>query len=517
MVNIFNLDSNKGFFPKPKYKILFVAAEAAPFAQVGGLSNAVSSLVKALRKIGQDTRIMMPRYKIIDEEAYPLQMEYEQLRVPTGPSSEEAEEESEALICNVKKYEGKNAPPTYFLENMEYYEKRANVYGYADDPVRWALLSRGTLEFLKVSKWVPDIIVACDWQTGFLVNYLATTYKEDPRLSRIASVFSIHNIYHQGMFDHHFVSEIDYDAGRAPIPSFFDPRLLKLNGMRRGIMYATVINTVSPTYAQEILTPEYGEGLEKLLGSRRARLYGILNGIDYNKNNPEKNPYVPVSYSAKRLKDREKNQPFLQRRFSLKLDPEAFIVSIVSRLDEQKGIELIMESAEPLIKNFPKIQMVILGDGDGRYKDFFQKLHKKFPKRVGTHLMFDSALPHLVYSGSDIILVPSRFEPCGLTQMEAMRYGAIPVVRKTGGLADTVEDFQPEKDEGTGFVFEEFNPWALFSSIIRARESFRYKDSWKKLIKRAMEKDFSWDNSAKEYLHLFSIAAEYKKQDLKSK
>lgn len=506
MVNIFNLKTGHNPLFRPKYKVLFVAAEAAPFAQVGGLSNAVSSLAKALRKIGQDVRIMMPCYKLIDQERFPMEMEYRELEVPTGS------EEPEFLVCNVKKYEGEEAAPTYFLENMEYYEKRANVYGYADDPIRWALLCRGTLEFLKYSNWVPDVIVACDWQAGFLPNYLKNAYKDDPVLSKIATVFSIHNIYHQGLFDHHFVSEMDYDAGQAPICGFFDPRLLKLNGMRRGIMHSAVVNTVSPTYSQEILTPEFGEGLHELLKARRARLYGILNGIDYEKINPEKNPNVPVSYDSGSIAKREKNQVFLQKHFGLPSDPSAFVIGIVSRLDEQKGFELVMETAEPLLANFNDVQLVVLGDGDGKYKNSFQELAKRYPKKVACHLMFDRVLPHLIFSGSDIILVPSRFEPCGLTQLEAMRYGAIPVVRKTGGLADTVEDFDPETGKGTGFVFEKFDRWALFIAILRAKEAFRYKNSWQDLIKRAMEADFSWESSAGEYLHLFSVAVEYHKK-----
>ena len=506
MVNIFNLKTDHNPLFRPRYKILFVAAEAAPFAQVGGLSNAISSLTKALRKIGQDARIIMPCYKLIDQEKFALETAYRELEVPTDSP------DPEFLVCNVKKYEGPEAAPTYFLENMEYYEKRANVYGYADDPVRWVLLCRGTLEFLKYSKWVPDIIVACDWQAGFLPNYLKTAYKDDPVLSKIATVFSVHNLYHQGMFDHKFVSEMDFDSGQAPISGFFDPRLLKLNGMRRGIMYSEVINTVSPTYSQEILTPEFGEGLHELLRARRARLYGILNGIDYEKINPEKNPNVPVPYDSESIARREKNQVFLQKHFGLPTDPSAFVIGIVSRLDEQKGFELVMETAEPLLANFSDIQMVVLGDGDGKYKNFFQELASRHPKKVACHLMFDRVLPHLIYSGSDVILVPSRFEPCGLTQLEAMKYGAIPIVRKTGGLADTVEDFNPETGKGTGFVFEKFDRYALFIAILRAKEAFRYKDSWRGLIKRAMEADFSWESSAGEYLHLFSVAAEYHKK-----
>ncbi|TSC53652.1 MAG: starch synthase [Parcubacteria group bacterium LiPW_39] len=509
MVNIFNLQSESHFFG-PKYKILFVAAEAAPFVQVGGLGRAVSSLSQALKKMGQDVRIMIPRYLSIDQSLFPLKMAYEGLKVPTDT------EGTDFLICNVKKYEGEEMVRTYFLENMEYYEKRANVYGYADDPVRWALLCRGTLEFLKRSDWLPDVIVACDWMAGFLPNYLKTVYGDEARLSKIATVFSIHNIAHQSIFDHHFVSEMDFDAGQEPIAGLLEPRLLKLNGMRRGIMYATVINTVSPTYAQEILTPEYGQGLHELLKARRARLYGILNGIDYKIYNPEKNSYIPVPYNSQSIFKREKNQAFLQKHFGLPIDQAAFVIGMVSRLDEQKGFDLVMEIADHLLTNINNLQMIILGDGDNKYKNFFQELAERYPRKVGVHFIFDDVLPHLIFSGSDIVLIPSKFEPCGLTQMEAMQYGAIPVVRKTGGLADTVENFNPEANQGTGFVFEGFDRWALFAAVIRAEQAYRHKKSWDNLVKRAMEMDFSWEASAREYLHLFSVAVQYHKKENKN-
>mgnify|MGYP001560156858 FL=1 len=505
MVNIFNA-AEKAFI-KTKYKILFVASESAPFAQIGGLGGVIFSLSRALREIGQDARIMIPRYAGMDLEKFPLEMEYKELEVPTGGTPE-------FLICNVKKYERPDIPFTYFLENMEYYEKRANIYGYSDDSVRWALLSRGTLEFLRLSKWVPDVIVACDWHVGFLPNYLKTEYKEDPVLSKIATIFSIHNIFYQGMFDYKSVSEMDYDAGQAPIPDLFDPRLLKLNGMRRGIMYADVVNTVSPTYAQEILTAEFGEGLDALLRERRARVYGVLNGIDYRIFNPENDPYVPAHYNSRNIERREKNQIFLQKHFGLPQNKEAFVMSIVARLSEQKGIDLIMQIIEPLLANI-NFQLIVLGSGESEYLEFFKNIAEKHPKQIAVHPMFDTALRHLIYAGSDVVLVPSKFEPCGLTQMEAMRYGTIPIVRETGGLADTVEDFNPKEDTGTGFVFKKYDPWAFFTAVVRAREAFRYQQQWERLIKRAMARDFSWKNSAREYIHLFSVAREYHKEDLR--
>src|SRR3989338_6089326 len=385
------------FKKKGVNKILFVATEAAPFAKAGGLGELMFSLPRALEKLGYDARVMIPRYAGIDPHQFRLDMEYEGLQVPTD--AKEAGQ-PEYLVCNVRKYAAGQLPrspvTTYFLENLEYYEQRANIYGYADDAVRWALLSRGVLEFLRRSEWRPDVIVSADWQIGFLPNYLKTVYKEDQRLNKIASVFSIHNLYYQGMFNHRFVSEIDFDAGQAALPSFFDPRVLKLNGMRRGILYADLINTVSPTYAKEIMTEEYGELLDGLLREKRSRVYGVINAIDYKVFNPETNPNLKANFNSSSLEKRSLNKSEVQSRFGLPQDPKKLLISVVSRLTEQKGFDLLFSILDPLLKELP-MQLVVLGSGDGKYMGYFQDLEKRFPGKVAANLVFDSDLPHLVY------------------------------------------------------------------------------------------------------------------------
>ena len=441
-------------------KILFVASEAAPFMKVGGLGEVMYSLPRALNRLGHDARVMIPLYATINLEKFPSSMLLESLPVPMGMT--------DPVMCNIKiresqEHNGESSVTTYFLENMEYYEKRANVYGYDDDAARWALLSRGVLEFVKRSDaWRPNIIVAADWQGGLIPNYLQSVYKQDPILSKIASVFSIHNLHYQGTFDHNFVTEMDYDDGQSEIPAITDSRLLKINFMRRGIRYADVVNTVSPTYAKEITTPEYGEKLEELLAERRSRLFGILNGIDYTSNNPENDSRITHSYGPRHLKERKKNKFVLRQKFNLPDGPgnDAPIIGIVSRLSEQKGLDLVMEVLEPLLKT-TDFQFVVVGTGDSKYLGYFQDMDKRYDN-VAAHLSYDDVLPHLIYAGADLVLIPSRYEPCGLTQMEAMRYGAIPIVRKTGGLADSVENFSPRNDTGNGFVFESYDSYALF-------------------------------------------------------
>ena len=476
-------------------KILFVGSEVAPFIKIGGLGEVLYALPKALHELGHDVRTMTPKYASINEEEYKMEVELEGLLVPNG--------EDENLVCNVKKYKNDTGQTNYFLENQEYYEKRGSVYGYDDDPARWALLSRGAIEFIRHSAttWKPDIIVANDWQGGLIPNYMKTEYAKDPIISKIASVFIIHNIYYQGMFDHRYTTELNYDDGQSQIPAITDPRMLKINFMRRGIRYADVINTVSPSYAREITTPEYGELLDPLLQERRSRLFGILNGINYDNYDPETNPYVEYKYNEKTLDEKIKNKKILQQKFNLPGKKDAFVVCIISRLSEQKGLDLIADTIDPLMESFD-FQLIILGNGDSHFVSFFTELAQKY-KNVATHLSFDNILPHTIYAGADAILIPSRFEPCGLTQMEAMRYGVIPIVRKIGGLADSVKDHTSEADPGTGFVFEKYNKEAFLGTFMRAYELYKYPKIWQGIQRRAMQENFSWEKSAKEYEKLF--------------
>lgn len=484
---------------KNKLKVLFVTSECKPFAMVGGLGSVMSSLPLALIGQGVDARVMMPRFLPVEDQKYDLTMEHKGIRVPTdnqnGPKH---------LVCNVKKFEGnvrKGLVPAYFLENMEYFEQRANVYGYGDDAVRWALLSRGTLEFLKVSSWMPDIVVTADNMTGLLPNYLKTKYQDEKKFKNLKVLFSIHNLAAQGI-NYQFVADSDYDDGHSDVPAFEDPRLLKINRTRRGIMYADFINTVSETYAKEIMTDEYGAKLDELLRERRAYVMGILNGLDYTLWNSRHDPLISSPFSTSSFSQRAANKKALQQRFGLPENEGSFVIGTASRIAGQKGFNLLTPIMEPLLKELD-IQLVLVGQGDTSLMEFFDKLQKKYPEKVALHLQFDASLPHLIFAGADATLIPSRYEPCGLTQMEAMRYGCIPIARKTGGLADTIQNFDPVTDEGCGFLFEKLDSYPLMIAMTRAYENFRHQGVWKKLQLRAMKKDFSWEKSAKKYIDLF--------------
>jgi starch synthase len=492
-------------FNKDKLKVLFVSAEEAPFAKAGGLGEVAFSLPRALNRLGHDARVMIPLYGSIDRERFKLVYVHKNLNVPSG-----SENGAKKIICNVRKYEpkkvGKDPVTTYFLENQEYYELRSNAYGYTDDRIRFALLSRGCLEFLSAWKgWIPDVIVCADWEIGYLPNLLKTEYKNNKTLANIATVFSIHNLAIQGTDKpQRFTPETARDDGHGPLPDFFDARMNEINPMRRGITNADVINTVSPTYAQEITSEEYGEGLEDLLREKRENLFGILNGIDYETNDPATDRSLASKFSSRNFDARKENKAALQKRLGLPQDKNVFVMGIVSRITRQKGFILL----QPVIESFLRAtgsQLVVVGTGETELMDFFLDLQKKLPEQVSAILQYDNDLPHLIYAGCDVLLIPSKYEPAGLTQMEAMRYGAVPVARRTGGLADTINDEHPG-GSGTGFLFDNMDPLELLIAITRAYSGWRHRAEWKSLRKRVMEKDFSWERSAREYADLFKKA-----------
>jgi len=481
-------------------KILMVAVEVTPFSNVGGLSRVVAHLSKALVNNGHDVRIMMPKFDFIDEEKYPMKTIKKGLKVPTG------DKKKPFLICNVKEFKTEDKVTVYFLENMEFYEKRTRPYGYSDDPVRWALLSRGSLEFLqKYSKWIPDIIHTHDWHTGVVADYLKKEYKDVEKFENIATLFTIHNVMYQGWYLNEGISELEIDDGRTNVASFFSDRILKQNFMRRGIMYSDAINTVSEGYAREILTPKYGNGLEKLLLEVRSKLFGVLNGIDYEEFNPSTDRFIAVNYDSATLDLRVQNKRALEKEFGLNKS-DGPIIGVVGRLEWQKGIDMIVDVLPPLMREFEEVRFVSVGGGDPNFVKSFEALKKKYPKRVGIHPMHNVTLPRLIFAGADMILMPSRFEPCGIVQMESMRYGSIPVVRGIGGLSDSVVNYDPTTDVGTGFVFDEFDSFAFFGQIVRGIETFRRREVWQDLVRRAMSEDFSWQASARKYASIYQKA-----------
>jgi starch synthase len=493
-------------------KVLFISAEVAPFSSVGGLSQVSYFLPSALKKNGVDIRVFTPKYGILNPNKLSFKTIVEKMEVPTG---EEVDSQyPKKLICNIKMTtrSNKEVPLVYLLENMEYFEKRANVYGYSDDHIRFGLLSRGAIEFIKTGEFVPHIIHVNDWHTGYVTNYLSTEYKDDPELNKIATLMSVHNLY-QGVFDFDHASELDSDDGKGSLAPFFSERYFKQNALKRGVIHTDIINTVSETYSRELLTEEYGSKLHNLFKELRGKLFGVLNGLDYQDFNPQTDKIIKKNYSVSNLTSRLENKIDLQREFNLEPSTTTPILSYSGRLDSQKGIELIMETIDFILGEMD-VQFIVLGPGGDKYIDFFTKLEKKYPKRVGTHLMSNFALPRKIFAGSDIILMPSRYEPGGIVALEAMRYGCIPVVRATGGLADSVIDFDPNHHIGTGFSFDNFSAMSFLTAVVRSLETYRNSAVWGKIIRQAMQQDFSWDQTARKYLDLYHRALKFRKDSL---
>ena len=491
-------------------KILFVAAEVAPFVSVGGLSQVMYFLPRALAKLGHDVRIFTPKYGTMDTnppkgKPWNLTMAYEGLRVPAGAGDEEV------FICNVKSFmDDKDTISAYFLENREYYELRANVFGYMDDHVRFALLSKGCLEWLAQLKkqnmdkeekiWWPDIIHCNDWHTGYLIELAKT----DPRYKEIFAktpiVFTAHNFAYQGNFDFRYAHKKDKDDGKVKLAGLLSPKLQKQNALLRGLLYANAINTVSPTHAVEVLTPMYAEGLELTLQKVSKKLTGILNGIDTDEFNPETDPLIKKTFTKKTVEaGKKENKLDLQRTFSLPLDANRPLFAIAGRLSPQKGWDILLEILPHLFRNRLDIQLVVLGGGEDRYRERLQSLAQNHPHQLGVMLQSDFKLSHKLFAGADMFLIPSFFEPGGIVALESLRYGAIPIVRRTGGLNDIVEDFDAAQGIGNGFSFTFRDPWALYGSIIEALTIYSQPEVWEKLAGNALDCDFSWDKAAKEY------------------
>jgi starch synthase len=486
-------------------KILLVAAEVVPFAKTGGLADVAGSLPKAIHALGHDIRVAMPRYGRIRPERFNLTSVLDSFPVPMDDRTEPASLVQISLDGGV---------PVYMVDNARYFG-RDGIYMYPDDAERFILFCRGTLEAVKRLGWQPDIIHCHEWHTALIPNWLKTIYAQDPFFSDTASVYTIHNLGYQGIFGHR-VLEV---AGIDEYGYIVHPDMVDLNGvvdfMARGIYFADAINAVSETYAREILTPEFGERLDPLLRDRRDRLFGIVNGIDVDEFNPATDPYLGTPYTPytlENLEARTVDKLALQREAGLHEDPKAPIIGFIGRLTDQKGMDLITSVIELAFRHLGA-QLVLLGTGEQRYHDYFTNLSDRFPGQAGIFLTFNASITRHIYAGADLFLMPSRFEPCGLGQMAAMRYGCVPVVRAVGGLADTVCDYNPETGEGTGFAFADYDAMALYTTLVRATETYRHPAIWRKLQVACMQQDYSWAASARKYVELYSRARAFHAQD----
>lgn len=465
--------------------VLFVVSECVPFIKTGGLADVAGALPKELQNLGADVRVMLPKYGLIPEEYRNNMKKAAEITVQVGWRQQ---------YCGIEELEY-NGITYYFIDN-EYYFKRESLYGHYDDGERFSYFCTAVLESLKVIPFNPDWLHCHDWHTGMVPFLLKEKYRFDPYYQSIKTMFTIHNLQFQGIFPLEIVSDLlnlSYDV--------FTPDKMEFNGsvnfMKAGIVSSTLITTVSDTYKYEIQTEYYGEKLDGVLREHSARLYGIVNGIDYDLYNPSMDPQLTAPFNQEQIEKKLVNKRALQQELDLPSSDKVPIISIISRLTSQKGLDLITYVFEQILQE--NVQFIVLGTGEDDFEEFFKWKEREHPDHVKAMITFNEPLAHRIYAGSDFFLMPSKFEPCGLGQIIAMRYGTIPIVRETGGLRDTVEPFNEFTNHGNGFSFSNFNAHDMLFTIQRALMFYRKKEPFQTIIKNAMTKDYSWVKSAETY------------------
>ena len=486
-------------------KVAFVSSEAVPYAKTGGLADVAGALPKALEKLGSEVKLFIPKYYSIDESKFGLNYDWSLGEIPIKISNR---------IRSVHVYKSllpESSIEVNFIDCPHYFHRDQIYTDGFDEDERFILFSRGVIETLQREKWTPDIIHCNDWPTGLLPMYLKENYAWDNLFKNTASIFTIHNIGYQGRFSKETLkhAEIRSELFYPQSPIEFDG---DVSFMKAGIKFSDIVNTVSKTYAKEILTPEYGEGMEGVLLEKENDLYGILNGVDYGVWDPEVDKFLPYQYSLNNLENKKRNKEHLLSRFNVKFDEKIPLIGIVSRMTRQKGFDIFEEVLQELMKL--ETQWIILGSGEDKYEEMFRKLQTSNPEKVAVYIGFNNELSHLVEAGSDIFLMPSHYEPCGLNQIYSLKYGTIPVVRKTGGLADTVKDrdefYSNGEEKGNGFSFNKYDGYSFLKTVQRAIGLFNNKSIWNKIQLNGMNEIFSWETSARKYLDIYNVARQKK-------
>lgn len=481
-------------------KICLASSEFVPLAKTGGLADVAAALSVFLDEQGHDIRVLIPFYSSMDVAGMTITPVafLQNLQMRLGPHQV-------SYSIDALQLPGKSLT-VYLLRCPELYNRPGIYTSGADEHLRFILLSRAAIEMCQHMAFAPDIFHCHDWHTALIPMYLRTQYAWDKLFSNTKSVLTIHNIGYQGVFNANILPDTGMSDMRDKLHQD-DLTQGRINFLKMGVLYADVLTTVSPTYAQEILSPEYGMGLQEMLQQRRESLVGILNGVDYDEWNPASDPLIPFAYTSRAISGKKKNKLALMKELKLDGDENTPLIGMVTRLTHQKGIELVQKVVPALLKK-RKFALVVLGTGEPRYEQFFSWLEHKHRDRVCFYRGFNNKLAHMIEAGSDMFLMPSRFEPCGLNQMYSLRYGTVPIVRRTGGLADSVQLFEPSSGNGTGILFNEINEVALNWAMNTALDLFDDKKTWRKLMRNGMSMNYSWQQQGQVYVDLFrSIAS----------
>jgi starch synthase len=481
--------------PEKRLAVCLLASEVTPLSKTGGLADVAGALAKTLSGAGHDVRVFTPAYASVDRAACAARPvpQLQKLRVTVGVQS---------FACAVLRGRLPGGAPVYLIDCPALFARPTLYTADADEHVRFLAFTRAALSACREMRWAPRVVHCNDWHTSFAPLLLRTSYAREPLFSSARTLLTIHNIGYQGIFAAAQVADLNLTAAELPLLYAPDLAAGRINALRHGILYADAINTVSPTHAREIASPEYGMGLEDSLRARSAVLSGILNGVDYAEWDPRNDAVLPAHYDPQHLAVKARLKAEFLGRHGLNSDPGVPLAGIVSRLAAQKGIEL-MFSALPSVLAARPLNFVALGSGEAQYESFFRALARDFPGRVHFHRGYDDALAHWIEAASDMFLMPSRYEPCGLNQMYSLRYGTVPIVRRTGGLADSVAHFDAHSGEGTGIVFNDFDSPALEWALHTALDLYAQPDNWARLVQNGMAQDFSWARQAQAYVGLY--------------
>ncbi|MGL4912561.1 MAG: glycogen synthase GlgA [Romboutsia sp.] len=474
-------------------KVLYVTSECWPFAKTGGLGDVAYALPKALKKEGVDVRVILPKYSTMPNYLKEKLKEVAVFNVKVGWRNQ---------YCGLLEME-LDGVKFYFIDN-EYYFKRdgeiSYLYGYEDDVERYTFFSNAVLKAISILDFYPEIINMNDWHTGMIPLILKDKYSNLEKYKNIKTVYTIHNLQYQGIYSNRVLGDVldlPYEYLHNGDIEYYGG----VNFMKSGIVFSDKVTTVSPTYTNEIQTEFYGEGLDGLLKYKSYKLKGILNGIDYDLNNPSTDKDIFINYDENSIDKKIENKLQLQKMLGLEVNADIPLIGIVSRLVSQKGLDLISYIMPEIMRE--NVQLVVLGTGEHQYQSMFSYYASTYSNKVSASITFDSALAQQIYAGSDMFLMPSLFEPCGIGQMLAMRYGTLPIVRETGGLRDTVNPYNMYTGEGNGFSFKNYNAHEMLYCIQRGVELYKDKEKWIKLVENAMQTDSSWKKSAKEYIKTY--------------